>query len=197
MQTASRMTKIILALVCVVLAISIVSSGLLYLNFSKLQDNFNALQSQYNELSSQYADLQSNNSRLESQFSSLQSQYGSLLSNYSTLQSSYDNLIGAQTAHAGALLVEDAVSWLPNSTIAVYVRNIGTSDATIDAVYIGTSASNLDSQTGLVYNPSNGAVAAQGGRVGITISYSWSAGTTYYIKVVPEVGSALEFNIKA
>jgi flagellin-like protein len=105
--------------------------------------------------------------------------------------------MNAQTAQAGVFLSEDAVSWLSNSSITVYVRNTGTSDATIDAVYIGTSASNLNSQAGLLYDPPNGAVAAQGGRVSITISYSWSTGTMYYFKVVPKVGPALEFNIKA
>jgi len=102
--------------------------------------------------------------------------------------------MNAQIAQAGVFLTEDAVSWLPNSTIRLYVRNTGTSDATIDAVYIGTSSSNLDIQTGLIYDPSNGAVAAGGGRVSVTITYSWSTGTTYYFKVVPKVGPPLEFN---
>lgn len=104
--------------------------------------------------------------------------------------------MNALTEQAGVFLKEDAVSWLPNSTIRLYVRNQGTSDATIDAVYIGTSSSNLDIQTGLVYDPSNGAVAAGGGKVSVTITYSWSTGTTYYFKVVPKVGPPLEFNIR-
>jgi flagellin-like protein len=102
--------------------------------------------------------------------------------------------MNAQIAQAGVFLTEDAVSWLPNSTIRLYVRNTGTSDATIDAVYIGTSSSNLDIQTGLIYDPSNGAVAAGGGRVSVTITYSWSTGTTYHFKVVPKVGPPLEFD---
>jgi len=102
--------------------------------------------------------------------------------------------MNAQIAQAGVFLTEDAVSWLPNSTIRLYVRNTGTSDATIDAVYIGTSSSNLDIQTGLIYDPSNGAVAAGGGWVSVTITYSWSTGTTYHFKVVPKVGPPLEFD---
>jgi flagellin-like protein len=105
--------------------------------------------------------------------------------------------MNAQMGQAGVFLTEDAVSWLPNSTIRLYVRNTGTSDATIDAVYIGTSSSNLDIQTGLIYDPPNGAVAAGGGRVSVTITYSWSTGTTYYFKVVPKVGPPLEFNSRA
>jgi len=102
--------------------------------------------------------------------------------------------MNAQIAQAGVFLTEDAVSWFPNSTIRLYVRNTGTSDATIDAVYIGTSSSNLDIQTGLIYDPSNGAVAAGGGKVSVTITYSWSTGTTYHFKVVPKVGPPLEFD---
>lgn len=105
--------------------------------------------------------------------------------------------MNAQIAQAGVFLTEDTQSWLPNSTIRLYVRNTGTSDATIDAVYIGTSSSNLDLQTSLTYDPPNGAVAAYGGRVIVTIDYSWSTGTTYYFKVVPKVGPPLEFNSRA
>jgi len=105
--------------------------------------------------------------------------------------------MNAQIAQAGVFLTEDTQSWLPNSTIRLYVRNTGTSDATIDAVYIGTSSSNLDPQTSLTYDPPNGAVAAYGGLVIVTIDYSWSTGTTYYFKVVPKVGPPLEFNSRA
>ncbi len=101
------------------------------------------------------------------------------------------------TSQAGVFLSENAVYWPSSSTIKVDVQNTGTSDATIGAVYIGTSASNLDRQTGLVYDPPNGAVAAQGGIVSITISYSWSNGTMYYFRVVPKVGPPLDFHSPA
>ncbi|MCJ7718861.1 hypothetical protein MUO69_02890 [Candidatus Bathyarchaeota archaeon] len=105
--------------------------------------------------------------------------------------------MNAQTAQAGVFLNRDAVSWPTNATIKLYVRNTGTSDATIDGVYVGASSSNLDRQTSLTYDPPNGAVAAYGGLVSVTIDYSWSTGTTYYFKVVPKVGPPLEFNIRA
>jgi len=105
--------------------------------------------------------------------------------------------MNAQTAQAGVFLNRDAVYWPTNATVKLYVRNTGTSDATIDAVYIGTSSSNLDRQTSLTYDPPNGAVAAYGGLVSVTIDYSWSTGTTYYFRVVPKVGPPLEFNIRA
>ena len=105
--------------------------------------------------------------------------------------------MSAQTQQAGVFLNRDAVSWPTNATITLYVRNTGTSDAIIDSVYVGTSASNLEKQTSVVYDPPNGAVAAGGGVVSITISHSWSTETTYYFRVAPKVGPPLEFNIVA
>ena len=105
--------------------------------------------------------------------------------------------MSAQTGQAGVLLTKDSVSW-PNSTaIILYVRNTGTSDTLIDAVYIGISATNLPKQTDVTYAPSNKQVTANGGLITITITYTWTTGTTYYFRVAPKVGTSLEFNIKA
>ncbi|MFP3984946.1 MAG: archaellin/type IV pilin N-terminal domain-containing protein [Candidatus Bathyarchaeia archaeon] len=103
--------------------------------------------------------------------------------------------MSATTGQAGVLLSHDAVSWPNSTTIVLYVRNTGTSDAVIGAVYIGTSATNLVNQTSVTYNPSN-IVTSNGGVISITITYSWTSGTTYYFKVAPKVGAPLEFNIK-
>jgi flagellin-like protein len=105
--------------------------------------------------------------------------------------------MNALTEQAGVSLKYEAMSWPTNATIKLYVSNAGTSDATVDRVYIGTSSSNLDRQTSLTYEPLNGAVAAQGDPVSITIDYSWSTGTMYYFRVVPKVGPPLEFNFRA
>lgn len=105
--------------------------------------------------------------------------------------------MGAQTQQAGVFIREDAVSWPANTTITIYVRNSGTSDATIDAIYIGNSAANLQKQTTVALDPPNGMVAASGGTINITVTYSWSSGTTYYFKVAPKVGPAEEFSEKA
>lgn len=102
--------------------------------------------------------------------------------------------MSAQTQQAGVLLTKDAVSW-PSGYVMLYVRNTGTSDATIDAVYIGTSATNLTKQTA-TYDPSN-VVLASGGLINVTFAHSWSSGTTYYFRVAPKVGTSLEFNLKA
>ncbi|MEM3703533.1 MAG: archaellin/type IV pilin N-terminal domain-containing protein [Candidatus Bathyarchaeia archaeon] len=94
---------------------------------------------------------------------------------------------------AGVQLALDTVSW-PNNTIKLYIRNVGTSDAIIDEVYIGTSAANLDPAS---HDGKNKAVLADGGTLVITINYSWTNGTTYYFKVVPKTGAPLEFSRRA
>jgi flagellin-like protein len=99
---------------------------------------------------------------------------------------------------AGVRLTIEAVNWPNNSTIKLYVRNTGTSDATIDAVYVGTSSTDLQKQTSVTYNPENKVVKANGETVmEITISYSWASQRTYYFKVAPLTGPAAEFSAKA
>jgi len=101
------------------------------------------------------------------------------------------------TGQAGVLLTKDSVSW-PNSTaIILYVRNTGTSDTLIDAVYIGTTATNLPKQTDVAYAPPNKVVTANGGLITITVNYTWTTGTRYYFRVAPKTGTPLEFDIKA
>ncbi|MCS7124838.1 MAG: hypothetical protein NZ932_05445 [Candidatus Bathyarchaeota archaeon] len=96
---------------------------------------------------------------------------------------------------AGVQLVLDTVSWPNSTTIKLYVRNVGTSNAIIDAVYIGTSAANLVPAN---HNGRNKAVPAEGAdALEITIDYTWTSGTTYYFKVVPKTGAPLEFSRKA
>ncbi|MEM2688735.1 MAG: archaellin/type IV pilin N-terminal domain-containing protein [Candidatus Bathyarchaeia archaeon] len=93
---------------------------------------------------------------------------------------------------AGIQLNIEAVSWLGNNTdksIKLYVRNTGTSDAEIDAVYVGTSSENL---TKVDFKPDNNVVKAYGGTIEITINYTWNPLTTYYFRVVPLTGPAAE-----
>ncbi len=100
--------------------------------------------------------------------------------------------MGSQTNQAGVFLRQDNVVFNPTS-IQVYVRNTGTADATIDIVYLGTSISNMPPQTNVTYNPTNGVVAHEGGLNTVTIYYSWTQGTTYHFKIVPKLGTPLEF----
>jgi len=98
------------------------------------------------------------------------------------------------TVQAGIMLKEDAVSWPNASSIVIYVRNIGTADATIDAVYIGTSSTNLTRQTTVDYDPSSKVVLKDGGNtIMITVTYQWNSQKTYYFRISPKVGEALAF----
>lgn len=104
--------------------------------------------------------------------------------------------MSSATGQAGVLLKKDAVNW-QTGKIVVYVRNTGTSDATIDAAYIGTSSANLTLQTGVTYEPTSKIVLQNGGTITITVTYSWTSKTMYYFRIVPAVGEALVFNEQA
>jgi flagellin-like protein len=101
------------------------------------------------------------------------------------------------TTQAGIYLRKDSVSWSSN-TIMIYVRNTGTADATLDAVYIGTSSTNLALHNNVTYNPSKVVLKEGGGTITVTVNgYSWDPQTTYYFRIVPRVGEALAFQEKS
>lgn len=98
---------------------------------------------------------------------------------------------------AGVMLTCDAVSWPNSTTVTLYIRNTGTSDAKISAVYVGTSSTNLAKIDSVEFNPSSGLVDANGGVVEITINYPWTKDAKYYFKVAPDTGAPLEFSAKS
>ncbi len=98
---------------------------------------------------------------------------------------------------AGVMLTKDAVSWPDKGSIRLYIRNIGTSDAAISAVYVGTSAANLELASDVDFNPKNAVAKADGGVVQIDLTYNWQNDTRYYFKVVPNTGASLEFSEKS
>ncbi len=102
---------------------------------------------------------------------------------------------GGTTQQAGVWLEYDAVSW-NTGNITIYLRNKGTSDAEIDAVYIGTSYENLKNQTSVTYNPSR-ILEKNGGTTTIVVDYGWASDTTYYFTIAPKVGQPLKFDKKA
>ena len=99
------------------------------------------------------------------------------------------------TGQAGVWLDRDAVSW-NQGNITIYLRNKGTSDAEIDAVYVGTSYENLEEQTAVTYTPST-SVEKDGGTITITIDYSWASDTRYYFTIAPKLGQPHKFDEKA
>ncbi len=98
---------------------------------------------------------------------------------------------------AGVMLYEANVRFYIDAgtmKIDIDVGNSGTSDTEILKVYVGTSQSNLEDKTPTTGFPKP---LPAGGVVRITLTYTWTSGTTYYFKIVPRAGAPLEFNKKA
>jgi flagellin-like protein len=89
---------------------------------------------------------------------------------------------------AGVILYKANVRFYEESgtkKIDIDVGNSGTSDTQIIQVYIGTSSATLQNQTA---TPSLPVSLAAGKIVRLTVVYDWTAGTTYYFKIIPSAG---------
>jgi len=110
---------------------------------------------------------------------------------------------GTQTQQAGVLLTKENVSWGPaNTTITVVIRNTGTSNGKITAVYIGTSSTNLASISSSDVSPTLGSASATvnaESSTTFTITYTaeWAANTRYYFKFATDTPATLEFSEKS
>jgi flagellin-like protein len=103
--------------------------------------------------------------------------------------------MSSATSQAGIMLHEDnpPLNW-PSGKIVIIVRNTGTSDATIDAVYVGLSGNLTSIQPGnIAYNSTSKIVSKNGGTITITVTYPWSSKKTYYFRIAPLVGESLVF----
>lgn len=76
----------------------------------------------------------------------------------------------------------------PPKKMVITVRNTGTADAEIDAVYIGTSKTNRELAVDVIYDPSSKLVPKEGGRITITVNYDWVPNAIYHIKISPKIG---------
>jgi flagellin-like protein len=99
---------------------------------------------------------------------------------------------GSTANQAGVVLVQENVSWPTSSSIAIVIRNTGTSNGKITAVYIGTSGTNLTSAT--VSSPSLPATVNAGASQSFAITYTWAANTRYYFKFITDTPAYLEFS---
>jgi flagellin-like protein len=105
---------------------------------------------------------------------------------------------GTQTQQAGVLLTPENVSWPTSTTIEVTIRNTGTSDAKITAVYMGTSSTNLNLSISVSPTPGGAsAVVNAGSSNTFTITYSWDPDTKYYFKFATDTPATLEFSEKS
>ena len=113
---------------------------------------------------------------------------------------------GSTTSQAGAILTVENVRFYDEGySIDITVRNSGTADATVDAVYGGDSASNLEQAQDdmLTFTPSN--IIEAGSTTTITahvesgegVSPLWEDGETYYINIATEEGISIPFSREA
>jgi len=86
------------------------------------------------------------------------------------------------------------VNFRTGDIITIDVGNSGTSSGQIVQVYVGTSATQLDSKTP---TPSLPKSITAGAIESFNVTYTWTAGETYYFKVVPNSGAALSFTEQA
>ena len=99
----------------------------------------------------------------------------------------YMNNAGRQ---AGVILYKANVNFYNMSTVKkidVDIGNSGTSDTQITRLYVGISISTLQNQT---MTP---VTLLAGGTQSLTINYDWTAGTTYYFKVLSVSGQSLDW----
>jgi archaeal type IV pilus assembly protein PilA len=102
---------------------------------------------------------------------------------------------GNLTSQAGVMPYKANVNFKEKEIITIDIGNSGTSNTQILQVYIGTSATSAQSQT---TNPETPITLNAGKIASFDVSYAWTAGRTYYFKVVTAAGQqALTFQEQA
>jgi flagellin-like protein len=99
--------------------------------------------------------------------------------------------MGSTTQQAGFIPYKANVAFTAADTITIDMGNSGVSSGQIVAIYIGTSASTLQNQTTISHTLPEPIDA--GAIVSFAVTKTWTADTTYYFRVVPNSGAALEF----
>jgi flagellin-like protein len=102
--------------------------------------------------------------------------------------------MGSTTQQAGFIPYKANVNFRTGDIITIDIGNSGISSGQIVQVYVGTSATALDSKT---TTPSLPITIAAGAIESFNVTYTWSAGETYYFKVVPNSGAAVSFTEQA
>jgi len=92
---------------------------------------------------------------------------------------------------AGVMVYKANVNFYGSGTkIDIDIGNSGTANTEIIKIYVGTSSGNLTEKTPTQTLP----IALSANSISrITVNQAWTAGTTYYFKVVTSTGQSLEF----
>jgi flagellin-like protein len=101
--------------------------------------------------------------------------------------------MGTATQQAGFIPYKANVNFASGTpkNITIDIGNSGTSSGQVVQVYIGESATTTTSQDITPITIAAGTIES------FTVEYDWSAGETYYFKVVPNSGAALSFTEQA
>lgn len=101
--------------------------------------------------------------------------------------------MGTAGEQAGVMLYKANVNFYTQGStrmISVDVGNSGTSNTEIIKVYVGTSSGNRTEQIPTQTLP---LPLLRQSSTALTMTYSWTAGGTYYFRIVTSSGQALEF----
>lgn len=102
--------------------------------------------------------------------------------------------MGSTTQQAGFIPYKANVAFPETGKITIDIGNSGTSSGQIIQVYIGESAATATSQT---TDPTTPITIYAGTIESFNVTYTWTAGETYYFRVVPNSGAALTFTEQA
>ena len=104
--------------------------------------------------------------------------------------------MGGATRRAGEELIVENIKFHDNNKVSITLRNTGTSDVKIVAIYVGNSSTSLTNATNI--NPALPQLISAGTakEFTVTLDYNYDTGTRYYFKVVTASGYILPFNEK-
>jgi flagellin-like protein len=105
--------------------------------------------------------------------------------------------MNSTTQNAGFIPYKANVNFFDDAgtkKIAIDIGNSGTASGQIIQVYIGTSATNAESQA---TTPATPLTVAGGDITSFNVTYPWTPGQTYYFNIVPKSGAAYPFQEQA
>src|SRR3989337_3925166 len=91
--------------------------------------------------------------------------------------------MGTTTQQAGFIPYRANVAFSPTGYISIDIGNSGTSSGQIVSIYIGDSASSLQSKANSAVDPDLPKAIAAGAIQSFNVTHSWTTGNTYYFKV--------------
>ena len=106
--------------------------------------------------------------------------------------------LSTTTQQAQVLLNEENVRFDTTATVIITVGNQGTGNTVITKIYLGTLSTDMQDVTANSTISGSGALAA-GSTCTVTITLptagvsTWTSGTTYYFRIIPNPGQFLEF----